>query len=387
MRKNASAQARTLAHANALTRRTWAEIDLRALAHNLREIQKHLRPSCQIMAVVKADGYGHGAVEVAKAAARAGARWLGVATLEEGLALRRAGIRARVLVLGPTPVHDLTTASKNKISVTTGSREFLDALLRLRRRPNVAVHLKVDTGMTRLGIMADEAERAIASVKESAIRLEGCYTHLSTPDEPDRKYAEEQLARFAPIVAAARRAFPKVLIHTAGSAAAIVYPTSHYDVVRIGIAMYGLSPGEHLRDRLRLRPVMRLKSRVVRVTHVPAGAGVGYGATFRARAHSAIATIACGYADGYPRLAGEKGEVIIREMRYPIVGRVSMDYLTVEVGSTSVSVGDEVELFGDNISVDEVAAHAQTISYEILTGIGPRVRRVYGSRVTDHGSR
>lgn len=368
---------RKYANANALTRRAWAEIDLRAVGDNLGEVRKLLRPSCQIMAVVKADGYGHGAIEVAKAAVRAGATWLGVATLEEGLALRRAGIKAQVLVLGPTAASDLSAAAKQKISVTIGSAEFLDAVLRLRRRPHVPLHLKIDTGMTRLGIMANEADRVIHNLKESGIILEGCYTHLSTPDEPDRTYTEEQLSRFTPMVATARRAFPKVLIHTAGSAAAIAHPTSHYDLVRIGIAMYGISPAEHLRGRLRLRPVMRLKSRVVRVTRVPAETAVGYGATFRARTQTTIATIACGYADGYPRLAGEKGEVIIREMRYPIVGRVSMDYLTADVGHTEVTVQDEIELFGEGISVDEVAARAQTISYEVLTGIGPRVPRIY----------
>jgi alanine racemase len=357
--------------------RTWAEIDLGALAHNLRVTRKFLRPSCQVMAVVKADGYGHGAVEVAKAAGRAGARWLGVATLNEGLALRRAGIKTLMLVLGPTAIHDLTTASQNKISVTIGSHDFLDALLRMRRRPRVAVQLKVDTGMTRLGIVADEADRAILTLKESGIILEGCYTHLSTPDEPDRKYTEEQLARFAPIAATARRAFPKVLIHTAGSAAVMAHPMSHYDLVRIGIAMYGISPAQNLQSDFNLRPVMRLKSRVVRVARISAGTAVGYGATFRARTHTAVATVACGYADGYPRLAGENSEVIIRGMRYPIVGRVSMDYLTVDVGNTDVSVRDEVELFGERISVDEVASRAQTISYEILTGIGPRVPRIY----------
>jgi len=358
-------------------RRAWAEIDLTAVQHNVREIRKLLRPSCQIMAIVKADGYGHGAVEVAKAAVRAGATWLGVATLEEGLALRRAGIKAHVLVLGPTVESELAAGAKHKISVTIGSSDFLDALLRPNRRPRAPIHLKIDTGMTRLGIMAGEADRAISRLKEAGITLQGCYTHLSSPDEPDRHYTEEQLARFAPVVAAARRAFPRVLVHAASSAAAIAYPTSHYDLVRIGIAMYGVSPSQHLRNKVDLRPIMRLKSRVVRVARVSNGTAVGYGATFRARTQTTIATVACGYADGYPRLAGEKGEVIIRERRYPIVGRVSMDYLTVDVGNAEISVGDDVELFGEGISVDEVASKAQTISYEVLTGIGPRVPRIY----------
>lgn len=358
-------------------RRAWAEIDRSAVQHNLREIRKDLQPSCRVMAVVKADAYGHGAVEVAKAAVRAGATWLGVATLEEGSALRRAGIKAHVLVLGPVGASELPAAAKYKISVTIGSPEFLKALLRLRRPPRAPIHLKIDTGMTRFGVLAGDAAQAISKLKEAGIHLQGCYTHLSSPDEPDRDYTEEQLARFAPVVATARRAFPKVLIHAASSAATIAYPAAHYDLVRIGIAMYGISPAQHLQHRVSLRPVMRLKSCVVRVTRVSAGTAVGYGATFRARTQMTIATVACGYADGYPRLAGAQGEVIIRDRRHPIVGRVSMDYLTVDVANADVSVDDEVELFGERISVDEVASKAQTISYEVLTGIGPRVARIY----------
>ncbi len=356
--------------------RTWAEVDLGALAHNLREIRTRLRPSCRIMAVVKADGYGHGAVEVSKAALRAGAVWLGVATLEEARELRRAGIKARVLVIGPIDVGELAAASRQKISVTIGSTEFIDAVERLRRRPAVRFHLKIDTGMTRFGVLAADAERALARLKRARLTLEGCYTHFSSADEPGRVLTEEQLERFAPIASTVRRAFPHAIIHAASSAAALAYPASQFDLVRIGIAMYGLPPSPHVQIP-GLRPVMRFASRVVRVARVPPGTPVGYGATYRTASATSIATVACGYADGYPRLAGSGGEVVIRDRRHRIAGRVSMDYLAADVGNAEIDSGDDVELFGDRISADEVASWAQTISYELLTGIGPRVPRIY----------
>lgn len=358
--------------------RAWAEIDLGALAHNLREIRKLLRPACRIMAVVKADAYGHGAVEVAKAALRAGASWLGVATLDEALALRRSGIKGRILIVGPIDVADLAAAARGRISVTIGSMEFIDALERLGRRlPRAQFHLKVDTGMTRFGVMAADAARAISRLKQARVHLEGCYTHLSSADEPGRGFTEGQLDGFSRVLDVVRRGFPKAAIHAASSAGVFAYPTSHFDIVRIGIAMYGLQPSPHVRSPAALRPVMRLLSRVVRVARVPAGTAVGYGATYRTRAQTSIATVACGYADGYPRLAGIQGEVAIRGRRYPIAGRLSMDYLAADVGNSEVAADDEVELFGVQISADEVASWAHTISYEILTRIGPRVPRVY----------
>lgn len=354
------------------TRRTWAEIDLDALAGNLRALRALLSPSCRVMAVVKADAYGHGLVPVSRAALESGAQWLGVATLDEGIALRAAGVVAPVLVLGALDAEGLAEALTHRLSVSITSPKTIEVLTGRTGSP-AGIHLKVDTGMTRLGIRPED----VPGVFSKVTALEGCYTHLAYADDTDPAFTDAQLNKFQPIVDEVRRRFPHVIIHAASSAAVLAHPRSHFDMVRVGLAMYGLHPGRHLRDRADLKPVMQFRSRVVRVMRVGPGATVSYGATYRVTKPTVIATVACGYADGYPRLAGSHGQVVIRGQRFPVAGRVSMDYLMADVGDAPVAAGDEVILFGQGVSADEVAEWAQTISYEILCRVGPRVPRVY----------
>ena len=368
------------AAASPATGRTWAEVDLGAIASNLAAIRAHLDPAVRIMAVVKADGYGHGAVRVARAAVRAGSDWLGVATVGEGLALRAARITAPTLVLGPATRDEISDAVRAGLSLTIASADGVAFLARTAQGRAVRVHLKVDTGMTRLGVGVAEAANVASAATAAGLRLEGVFTHLACADEPGSEMTREQLTRFESMLPALRRRHPTLLVHAANSAGAILTPRSHYGMVRLGLAMYGLSPGAAARDRVTLRPVMRLWSRVVRVRRVQPGTAVSYGATYRVLRPTTIATVACGYADGYPRLAGLNGEVSLDGARVHIAGRVCMDYLMLDAGDHAVQPGDAVELFGDVVSADDVAAWAHTISYEIVCGVGPRVPRVYLDR-------
>lgn len=328
------------------------------------------------MAVVKADGYGHGAVPVARAALDAGATWLGVATLDEGVELRHAGIVAPVLVLGVVDPHDVATAAGHRLDLTLGSLQSLEEALAVGVRSGL--HLKVDTGMMRLGIMPDQVLTALDRLATHGAVLTGCYTHFAAADEIDASQLQEQMRRFEGILPAVRTAFPQVIIHAANSAATMAFPQTRYGMVRVGIALYGVPPAPHLLVP-RLRPAMRLRSRVVRVVRVAAGTPVSYGARYRPPSTTTIATVACGYADGYPRLAWERAEVLIRGRRCPVAGTVCMDHLMADVRDAEVASGDRVELFGEEINVCEVATWARTISYEILCRIGRRIPRVYVS--------
>jgi alanine racemase len=353
-------------------------VDLDAITANLHAVRAQVGLGPRVMAVVKADGYGHGAVRVARQAIEAGAAWLGVATLEEGLELRRAGIDAPVLVLGSVAADDVGEAMRHDLGLTIASSDALSAFPRARRR--VRLHLKIDTGMTRLGVTVDEVPSVLNRLTRAGLRLEGVYTHLASADEPDHAFTREQLNRFDAVLPQVRAQFPQVIVHAANSAAALGHPRSRYDLVRVGLAMYGLYPERRIASQVTLIPAMRLLSRVVRTVRVNPGTTVGYGATYRTLRPTTIATVACGYADGYPRLAGLNGEVLLNGARVHIAGRVSMDHLTIDAGDQPVHAGDMVELFGRGLSVDEVAEWAHTISYEVVCGVGSRVPRVYFRR-------
>jgi len=356
--------------------RAWAEVDLGAIAGNIRTIHRHLSRSCRLMGVVKADAYGHGVVPVCRAAVTAGAAWLGVATLGEGIALRLGEISAPVLVLGGLTAGEVADATAHGLSISITSQEMAEIVLRhVGAVP--PVHLKVDTGMTRLGVFPEDVPVLLDRLTAKGIPVEGCYTQLACADEPDHVMTQKQLLRFRPALEAIRERVPRALIHVANSAGALTSPHTHFDMVRVGLAMYGLYPAPQMASLGSLHPAMRLYSRVVRTARVGPGTAVSYGAAHRTKTSTTIATIACGYADGYPRLAGERGEVLIRGQRHRIAGRVCMDHLMVDVGDHPVAAGDVAQLFGDAISADEVAAWAHTISYEILCGVGLRVPRVY----------
>lgn len=362
-------------------RPAWAEIDLDAIRENVRALQGLLPPGTRFMAVVKADAYGHGAGEVAGAAVEAGAWGLGVATTDEGVELRGAGVRAPVLLLGPTSPEEAERAIAHDLAVTVFRADAARAVSRaagMAGRPG-RIHLKIDTGMGRIGVGPGEAvalAREISALPR--VVLEGCFTHLATADEVDLGPARDQLRVFhAALEAIGRAGIAVGLRHAANSAAVVCLPEAHLDLVRCGIAVYGVAPAVHLAARVPLRPAMRLCARVVHTKRVQAGTPIGYGHTYRAPRETTIATVPAGYADGYPRLASSAARVVIRGRRLPLAGRLSMDQLTVDAGDAPVAVGDEVELWGQALPVDEVAAAAQTISYEVLARVSRRVPRVF----------
>ena len=360
---------------------TWAEIDLGALGDNVRALASLLPPQTRLLAVVKADAYGHGAAAIARAAVEAGAWGVGVATIDEGVQLRRAGIKAPILVLGHTPPEEAETAVAHALSVTVFQPEVVRALSRAASRKGrpAMIHLKIDTGMGRIGVApADAAAVAREAHVLGGVVLEGCFTHLATADEADLEPARAQLDAFRRALRDVEEAgVPVGLRHAANSAAILGLPESHLDLVRPGLAMYGIPPAPHLGGRITLRRVMRFRTRVAHVKQVPPGTPIGYGRTYRAARATTIATLPVGYADGYPRLLSGNGEVALGGRRLPIAGRVSMDQCTIDAGTTPVRVGDEVELWGDGVPVEEVAERARTIAYEILTGVSRRVPRVF----------
>ena len=364
-------------------RPVWAEIDLDAVRDNVRALLDLVRPA-NLCAVVKADGYGHGAVPIAKAALEAGATWVAVALVEEGIELREAGIDAPVLVLSE-PAHGAWPAvTANRLTPMIYSQAAV-AAAEAAVTDRVGVHVKVDTGMHRVGATPSEAAEVAAAVARSPrLRLEGLCTHLAVADEPGNAYTDEQLRRFEQarddLAAAGVHAD---LLHAANSAGSIGHPSARYDLVRCGIAMYGHAPSAALADAVALRPAMALKARVSFVKTVPAGAQLSYGLRYRCETDTTIATVPVGYADGVTRrLSHVGGEVLIGGERRPIAGTITMDQLTVDCGAGSaVAPGDEVVLIGrqgdEEITAEEWAAALDTISYEVVCGIGRRVPRMY----------
>ena len=361
--------------------RVWAEIDLGAVRDNVRALRRLLREGTRLLAVVKADAYGHGAVAVAHAALDAGAAMLGVATIDEGIELRAAGIRAPILLLGYTPPEEAETVVAHDLAATVFQPETARALGAAAVRAGCAarVHLKIDTGMGRIGVAPSEA---LALARElsalGSVVLEGCCTHFATADELDLRPARAQLKTFLTVLRHLEDAgVPSGIRHAANSAAVLALPEAQLDMVRPGIALYGVPPAPHLAERVSLRPVMRLRARVSYVKRVQAGTPIGYGHEYRTERAATIATIPVGYGDGYPRLAGGRSCVVLGSRRLRVAGRVSMDQCTIDADDAAVRVGDEVELWGEGVRVEEVAAAAQTIAYEVLTGVSRRVPRVF----------
>jgi alanine racemase len=364
----------------------WAEIDLDALQHNVRTLRTILTPPARLLVVVKANAYGHGAVEAARAAAEAGAWGFGIATVDEAEELRRAGIREPLVLLDLTLPEEAARIVTNDVSAAVADIEAARALSGAAAslgRP-ARLHLKVDTGMGRAGCMPHAAPalaRAIADLP--SVALEGCYTHFPDADETDLTPVRGQLATFSEVLASigAAGVRAKLLRHAANSAATLALPEAHFDLVRCGIASYGIAPAPHLAGRVTLRPVMRLCARVVQARRVPAGTTVGYGREYRAARETTIATVPLGYADGYPRAAWPAATIALardgRGRRLPLAGRISMDQLTVDAGGAEVQKGDEVELWGPAVPIEEVAAAARTIPWELLVRVSSRVPRAF----------
>jgi len=379
---------------DAMSRAVWAEIDLDAVRANVAALRERAAPA-EFLAVVKANGYGHGAVPVARAALDAGATWLGVARVEEGVQLRDAGIRAPVLLLSePAPraaaaviAHDVTPVVYTEAGIDGLAKAAADA-----GRAPIAVHLKVDTGMHRVGCTVDDAlARAEQVAARDELALEGVCTHLAVADDDADPYTAEQLARFDDVLAQLDRVGVRPpLVHVANSAALLGAADGRYGLVRIGIAMYGLPPSARVEPPVELTPALSLRSRITMIKTLPEGARLSYGLRYELPRTGRVATVPAGYADGVPRNLGlVGGEVLVRGRRHPIAGIVTMDQLMVDLGDAPAEPDDEVVLIGrqggQEITATEWAEKLGTISYEIVTGIGARVPRSYrGASASDH---
>ncbi|MBC7188711.1 alanine racemase [Candidatus Aerophobetes bacterium] len=372
-----------------MLRPTRVEIDLDAVVYNLRQIRLKVGENVKIMAVVKADAYGHGALEIAKAAISGSAEWLGVANVEEGVKLREGGIKNPILVLGLSFPEEGELAIKYELSQTVCTLEFARNLsIRARKIGKPArVHVKIDTGMGRIGIIAEEAVDFIKRLLVfDGIKLEGIFSHFARAEEKNGEFTTKQIQRFNMVINELEREGIKVPIrHIANSAAILNFPATYFDMVRPGIMIYGLYPSDNLANSLSLKPVMSFKTCIVYLKDVPPGTSLGYGRSFVTRKKSKIATLPVGYADGYSRKLSGKSCVLIRGKRAPVVGRICMDMMLVDVSHIpDVKIGDEVVLFGrqgeEEISVQEIASLQETINYEILCNVGNRVFRVYLKR-------
>jgi len=366
-------------------RPTWAEINLANIAHNVKEFRRHIPQPTRLMAVVKAEGYGHGAVEVGRAALAAGAEWLAVALVEEGIRLRQAGLAAPILVLGYLPPEALSAVIQYHLTpgiVDLSSLELMEMEAQRQRR-KVGVHVKVDTGMGRLGLRESAGLNLVQRVLASRhLELEGIYSHFAAADEEDKSFTLTQLDKFKSIVETIKKDKPQVIAHCANSAAAIEVPEAQFDMVRIGISLYGLYPSPEVKPLVDLRPAMTLFTSVAFIKEVPAGTPISYGRTFTTAGPSRIATLPIGYADGYMRTLSGKVDVLIQGQRVPQVGRICMDYCMVDVTSLpDIAPGEPVVLFGsqggETVSVDEVARLAGTINYEVVCAVSSRVPRYY----------
>ncbi len=367
-------------------RPTVATVHLDRLRDNVQWIKSQLNPRVSLMAVVKADGYGHGAEPVARTALEAGAQSLGVALVEEGIALRDRGIRAPILVLGQIPLRQIDDAVQSDLDmVVFDARTFDQAVMAGKKRGKpVRMHIKIDTGMGRIGLKAEDFdEHWLERLRHPEIMFQGLMTHFANADARDHRGTTRQVSRFLDVIEKCRRGgMDPPWVHAANSAATLRLPGTHFNLVRVGIAMYGLEAYEGMPSPL--KPVLELNSEVVFVKEVGKGFPVGYGSTYVTPEPMKIATVPIGYADGYRRGLSNRASVLIRGRSYPVIGRISMDQLSVGVGlEDELRVGDKVVLIGEqeeqSISADQLAGLLGTIGYEIVTGLSPRIPRVYGN--------
>lgn len=365
-------------------RPTWAEINLEAIGYNVQQVSNKLNQRSKIIAVVKADGYGHGAIKVAEKAIEAGATMLAVALLEEAIELRDAGIDVPVLVLGYVAPEFASIAADHHITLTFYQKEWLEVVAKQKLIKKLNVHLKWDTGMGRYGIRNNsELEEILVGLKEQdQVILTGVFTHFATADDIDSSYYKEQMKRFNDLLQFLKQHWPHpIMTHIGNSAASIQYPKQMHAYTRLGIAMYGLYPSDAIKEQkmITLKQAFSLHSRLVHVKRLPKGEAISYGATYRTNKTEWIGTVPIGYADGWPRkLQGT--DVLINGMRMPIVGRICMDALIVRL-DRAYELGTKVTLIGkqgdEMIEMDEIAYHLDTINYEVPCMIGKRVPRIY----------
>ncbi len=367
-------------------RAAGVEVDRGAIEHNVRSLKALTRPGTLFMAVVKADGYGHGALEAARAALRGGADRLGVATVAEAIELRDAGLSTPLHVLSEPPAETAETLIARDIVPTVTTREFAGALGRAAavRGVDARYHLKIDTGMNRIGVRAEEAHLVASALHGfPGLRLEGVFTHFATADVPGDWDFDDQLRRFLEAVARIRsEGVDPGIVHACNSPATMLHPEAYLDMVRCGIAIYGLPPSSACEGVVDLRPAMRVAARVSLVKRIGMGEGVSYGLTWRAAAPTTIATLPLGYADGVHRVLSGSMEVLLGGVRCPQAGRVCMDQFMVEVPrGVEVSLGDEAVLVGtqagETVTMEELAEKAGTINYEMACAFGMRLPRSY----------
>lgn len=375
--------------------RAWLEIDLDAIRHNTQAIRKHTSEQAEIIGVVKADGYGHGAVEVSRCILQNGVTRLAVSQLDEAIQLRQNGITAPILLLSDLEPERAEGLLAYDVAQIVFTREFAEILSRKATELGkvAKIHIKLDTGMGRVGFRAEDpatVEEIMAIRKMPGLHIEGIFTHFAVSDEAEagaKAYTEKQFALFQNVCNQLKaRGVEIPLHHVANSAAVLRYPEMHLDAVRAGIILYGFHPSQDTRKMMQLQPAMTFKARLTSVKKVPAGTFLSYGCTYTTKRESVIATVPVGYADGYFRALSNKARVLIGGQYAPICGRVCMDQFMVDVtdlvaGGTSVSVGDEVVLMGRQgdleISAEELASLCDTINYEIICSPGKRVPKRY----------
>lgn len=374
----------TAHRAKASDRPTRIRVDLDALTHNLHALHRHV--GVPVMGIVKANAYGHGLLPVARHLEAQGIAQLGVAFVEEGLALRQAGIRVPILVLGGIHAPQVTRFLLHDLEVTVSS---VDKLRQVERAAEsigrkAVIHLKIDTGMERIGVHSESAAHFIeAAVGSRWCTVKGIYSHLACSDDPSSPMTVVQLQRFLGACACFDRiGAPMPLRHLANSGGVLHFPETWLDMVRPGIALYGVMPDPAARAGVALEPALSLLSSVVYFKVVKAGSTVSYGATWTAAEDTRVITLPVGYGDGYPRALSSRGEVLVRGQRHPIIGRICMDQFMVDIGATGTAYnGDEVALIGrqgdEGIDCESVAEAAGTIPYEILTGLNERIPREY----------
>lgn len=366
--------------------RAWVEIDRQALSHNVRQLKRLLKPKTQLMAVVKADAYGHGAVTVAETALEAGASWLGVATINEGIELRQAGIEAPILMLGATNTPEQVEAIAHwqiQPTLCTPQQALIFSETAAKLKQSLPVHIKLDTGMSRLGTRWETATEFVQLVHQlPQIQIASIYSHLATADSPDPTIMQQQQQRFQSAIAAIQSLnIPLPPLHLANSAATLADSSLHYDRVRVGLALYGLYPASHLQNTINLQPVLSVKARITQTKTISAGTGVSYGHQFIAPESMRIAVIGIGYADGIPRNLSNRLTVLIRGQKIPQIGAITMDQMMLDISQIpDLQAGEIVTLIGQDgnlkITADDWADKLGTISWEILCSFKHRLPRV-----------
>lgn len=371
-----------------MEKRAWAEVDLDAIAHNIREIRKITNPHAQIMAVVKADAYGHGFMEVAKTLLENGADRLAVAVLQEGKQLRSRGVDVPILILGASSEESAEDLINFDITPNVFDYEFAKALSYVAEKKEkvTKIHIKIDTGMSRIGFVATDDNTAIVDeiVKISKlpyIEIEGIFSHFAASDETDDSYTRLQYSRFCDVVKRLEAKGVNIPIkHICNSAGIMMFPEMHLDMVRPGVILYGMYPSDEVdKSKLDLIPAMTLKACITNVKEVEAGRGVSYGKEYITDGVTKIATVPIGYADGYLRKTAKQGKMLVNGEIVPIIGRICMDQCMIDVTNVhTVNKGDEAIIFGrDGITVDDLASWLDTINYEVSCLIGKRIPRIY----------